>query len=143
MDKIDAVAVYAVDVSDQKFKEFHSWVVAQGFTNIIEYRDTTTVRGRSGDKKLGQMMQDVKEDKICAVFIPSLLDAGLIGVNPMNLLLTIVYLNSYGARLISRDEPRTDMSTLDLIFVYLAYCEHQESELDVAKGTMFRRTRKK
>jgi hypothetical protein len=53
MEKMDTVAVYAKDVSDQKFKELYSWVVEQGFTNIIEYRDTTPVRG-SGDKELGK-----------------------------------------------------------------------------------------
>ncbi len=116
MEKMGTVAIYAKDVSDQKFKEYYSWVAEQGFTDIMDI-GYTPVRGRSGDKELRQMMQDVKEGKIRIVFISSLLDSGLIGVSPMNLLLVIAILKSFGTRLNSREEPWTDMSAVDFMFL--------------------------
>lgn len=136
-------AIYAKDVTDTQMADLRAWVVSNGFTNIIEYRDITPLRGRSGDKEFGRMFQYAKDGKLNIVFFNSLKQSGLIGSTPTNVLLVICTLKSYGVRLISREEPWTDLSTPDLIFVYLAYCQHLDNETKFSPKARYTRSREK
>ena len=137
------VAIYSKDMENEQIADLRTWVVSKGFTNIIEYRDVTPSRGRSGDKELGRMYQDAKDGKLNIVFINSLKKSGLIGTTPTNVLLAICALKRYGVRLISPEEPWTDLSTPDLMIVYLAYCQHLDSEAEILPKARYTRSRTK
>jgi DNA invertase Pin-like site-specific DNA recombinase len=96
------VAIYAKGADDEQIAELRAWVVAQGFTDIIEYRDVTPLRGRSGDKGLTRLLQDAKNRKFGILYVNKL--EQLVQSYPPNVLLLICVLKGYGVRLISRAE---------------------------------------
>lgn len=133
------VAIYAKDVKDDEFKDLRDWVESQGFTHIVEYRDVTPARGRSGDKKLGEMLQDAKAGNFKILFINSLRQSGSIGTAGLTVLLALCIFRSHGVRLISREEPWTDLSVEELGLLHRAYFDHQESEAQMTRRKMRRR----
>ncbi|OGO22099.1 MAG: hypothetical protein A2144_05945 [Chloroflexi bacterium RBG_16_50_9] len=137
------VAIYAKDVDDEQMADLRAWVVSKGFTNIAEYRDVNPFRGRSRDKEFGRMCQDAREGKLKFIFINSFEQSGLIGSTSTNVLLTICTLGSYGVRLISREEPWTDLSAFELAIVYEAYCRHEDSETEMSTKERYTRARVK
>jgi hypothetical protein len=141
--KMGKVAIYAKDMNDEHFANLRAWVATKGFADISEYRDVTPVRGRSGNKELGNMYQDAREHKVNFVFIKSLKEGGLIGSNEITVLGAICLLRKCGVRLISREEPWVDLSDQELAIVYLAYCEHQDSESDIWLGARSKRAKPK
>jgi hypothetical protein len=121
-------AIYLKDADEKQAAALRAWVAAKGFKDITEYRDVTPSRGRSGDKELRRLLQDAEERKFEFVFIDSLKQLDL---DPSNVLLLIVPLRSWGVRLISRAEDWADLSAQDLGLVFLAYCQHLDSEADM------------
>jgi DNA invertase Pin-like site-specific DNA recombinase len=135
------VAIYAKDMNEEQIADLRAWVVAQGYKEIIEYRDVTPHKGYLRDKEFGRMFQDARDAKLNIIFISSLKESGLIGTTPTNFLLAVITLKNYGVRLISREEPWTDLSTSELMIVYQAYCQHVDNEIKFspkAKYTRFR-----
>lgn len=135
------VAIYALDVNDEQFADLRAWVAAKRFTEIMEYRDTTPLRGRSGKKELWRLLEDARERKFAFLYVISLKNIDF--ADPMNFLLLIVTLKELGVRLISQAEPWTDMSAENLSIVYLAYCLHLDSEREMSNRSRTRRTRPK
>ncbi len=119
-------AVYAKDMNDEKFADLRAWVLSKGTTDIIEYRDTTPLRGRSGDKEFKRLLQDAEKRMFGILYIDKL--DQIVDYFRPGALLYIFHLRSKGVRLISRTEDWTDLSPKDLIIIYLAYCQHTDSE---------------
>lgn len=136
-----SVAIYTKNMEVEQIADLRAWVVGQGFTEIIEYQDVTPSRGRSGDKEFRRMFQDTRDAKLDIVFVNSLEESGLIGSTPTNFLISIITFKSYGVRFISREEPWTDLSTPDLMIVYLAYCQHLNNEIKFSPKVKYTRSR--
>jgi hypothetical protein len=97
-------AIWVKDANEEQIANLRSWVTSQGFTEILEYRDTALLPRHS----------DIK-DIDCE--------------SPNNFLIVILGLKSKGVRLISRAEPWIDMSIEDLQMLFLAHCLH-DTEAD-------------
>jgi len=124
------VAIYARDVKDEQFADLRAWVEAKGFTDIVEYRDVAPLGDIFIEKELGRLLHGVKNRELKFVFVISLKQLGT--TYPQNVFLMICTLRGYGIRLISREEDWTDLSTQDLGIVYLAYCQHLDSEREMS-----------
>jgi hypothetical protein len=137
------VAIYTKDMNEEQIADLRAWVVAQGYKDIIEYRDVTPPKGYSRDKEFWRMFHDARDAKLNIIFINSLEESDPIGSGPIPFLLAVITLKRYGVRLISRKEPWTDLSTLDLAIVYLAYCQHLDNEIKYSPKSKYTRSRTK
>ena len=125
-----AVGIYMKDVTEEQAAAFRAWVTEKGFTDVVEYRDVTPVRGRSRDRELRRLLDDVREGKLHFVFIISLEQ---LGYGPYPFLLVTIYLKQHGARLISQSEPWTDLSDQDLALLVWAHSQHTEEHWEMLR----------
>ena len=120
-------AIWVKDANEEQIANLRSWVTSQGFTEILEYRDTALLPRHSDIKEFGHLCRAAEMHKFSSVFIISLKNIDC--ESPNNFLIVILGLKSKGVRLISRGEPWIDMSIEDLQMLFLAHCLH-DTEAD-------------